>query len=219
MTTGTALSVNVGPPAPSLGKDVPTTGIHKQPVTEPVTVRAPGPKRSGLHSGVVGDHIGDTKHHGGNDQAIYAYASEDYAWWSAELGRPLPPGLFGENLTTSGLDLAGAVIGERWEFGSGLVLQVTFGRIPCVTFQNRMAEPRWVKRFARENRTGAYLRVVVEGPLGPGDRIAVVDRPAHGLTVAEAFEIYMHDQSRLARLLDAPELPPDLLAEVTDRLS
>ncbi|GIE86565.1 MOSC domain-containing protein YiiM [Actinoplanes regularis] len=214
-----AASVNVGSSEPSMGKDVPTTGIRKKPVSAPVPVRAPGLKSTGLHSGVVGDHIGDTKHHGGNDQAVYAYAREDYAWWSAELGRDLPPGIFGENLTTSGLDLVGAVIGEKWEFGSGLVLQVTFGRIPCVTFQNRMGEPRWVKRFARANRTGAYLRVVTPGSLIPGDRISVVDRPAHGLTVAESFEIYMHDPARLARLLVAPELPPELLAEVSERVA
>ncbi len=214
-----AASVNVGSSEPSMGKDVPTTGIRKKPVSAPVAVRAPGPKTTGLHSGVVGDHIGDTEHHGGDDMAVYAYAAEDYAWWSAELGRDLPPGIFGENLTTSGLDLVGAVIGEKWEFGSGLVLQVTFGRIPCVTFQNRMGEPRWVKRFARANRTGAYLRVVTPGSLVPGDPISVVDRPAHRLTVAEAFEIYMHDPARLARLLVAPELPPGLLAEVSERVA
>jgi MOSC domain-containing protein YiiM len=216
---GIAKSVNVGSPEPSMGKDAPTTGIIKKPVTEPVTVRAPGPKTTGLHSGVVGDHIGDTRHHGGDDQAIYAYAVEDYAWWAASLGRDLPPGLFGENLTTSGLDLIGGVIGEKWEFGSGLVLQVTFGRIPCLTFQNRMGEPRWVKRFAAVNRTGAYLRVVTPGTLVPGDRITVVDRPAHGLTLAESYEIYLHDHTRLARLLEAPELPPKMLAEVAERLA
>ncbi|GAA4597132.1 MOSC domain-containing protein [Actinoplanes octamycinicus] len=212
------MSVNVGAAEPAMGKDVRSTGILKKPVSAPVQVRAPGPKRTGLHSGVVGDHIGDTKNHGGDDQAVYAYAVEDYAWWAAELGRELPPGLFGENLTTAGLDLLGGVIGEKWEFGSGLVLQVTFGRIPCITFQNRMGEPRWVKRFAAANRTGAYLRVLTPGSLVPGDRITVAERPAHGLTLTEAFRIYMFDQSRLARLLDAPELSPALLAEVRERL-
>jgi MOSC domain-containing protein YiiM len=205
----------VGSAAPSMGKDTRTTGIHKRPVSEPVPVSAPGPKRSG----VAGDHIGDTQNHGGDDQAVYAYGAEDYAWWSAALGRELPPGIFGENLTTSGLDHSGAVIGEKWEFGSGLVLQVTFGRIPCVTFQNRMGEPQWVKRFTQANRTGTYLRVLVPGTLVPGDRISVVDRPEHRLTVAEAFTIYMHEPSRLARLLDAPELPPELLADVRRRVS
>ncbi|MFC3989012.1 MOSC domain-containing protein [Actinoplanes siamensis] len=202
-----------------MGKDVATTGIIKRPVSEPVQVRAPGPKTTGLHSGVVGDHIGDTRHHGGDDQAVYAYGAEDYAWWSAELGRDLPPGMFGENLTTSGLDLVGGVIGEKWRFGSGLVLQVTFGRIPCLTFQNRMGERHWLKRFALANRTGAYLRVVTPGALVPGDRITVVDRPAHGLTLAESYEIYMHDRARMARLLDAPELPPSLIADVREQLA
>ncbi|BCJ44248.1 sulfurase [Actinoplanes ianthinogenes] len=218
MTVGTVLSVNVAAAAPPMGKGVASTGIHKLPVSAPVEVRAPGLKGVGLHSGLVGDHIGDTKNHGGNDQAVYAYATEDYAWWAESLDRELPPGIFGENLTTSGLDLLGAVIGEKWAFGSGLVLQVTFGRLPCVTFQNRMAEPRWVKRFTAANRPGTYLRVLVPGQLAPGDRIAVVERPAHGLTLTEAFEIYMRDQSRLARLLDAPELPSSLRDEVLERL-
>ncbi|AEV81649.1 sulfurase [Actinoplanes sp. SE50] len=202
-----------------MGKDVPTTGINKKPVSAPVQVRAPGPRRTGLHSGIVGDHIGDTRHHGGDDQAVYAYATEDYAWWAANLGRDLAPATFGENLTTSGLDLRDGVIGEQWQFGSGLLLQVTFGRIPCLTFQNRMAEPRWVKRFSQANRTGAYLRVLTPGTLVPGDRITVTDRPSHGLTLTEAYEIYMHDPTRLPRLLEAPELPPAMLAEVTDRLT
>ncbi|MEV6343324.1 MOSC domain-containing protein [Actinoplanes sp. NPDC051851] len=202
-----------------MGKDTGSTGIHKQPVDHPVQVRPPGPKRTGLHSGIVGDHIGDTHHHGGNDQAVYAYGEEDYAWWSASLGRPLPPGLFGENLTTSGLDLFGTVVGEVWEFGSGLILQPTFGRIPCLTFQNRMNEPGWIKRFADSNRTGTYLRILTPGTLVPGDRITVTSRPAHGLTISEAFDIYMHDATRFARLLEAPELPAGLRDDVSQRLT
>ncbi|GLY00797.1 MULTISPECIES: MOSC domain-containing protein [Actinoplanes] len=219
MSSGVILSLNMGGAEPNPAKNVPATGIGKRPVTHPVTVRPPGPKTTGLHSGLIGDYIGDVDHHGGDDQAIYAYAVEDYAWWSATLGRDLPHGLFGENLTTEGVDLLGAVIGERWAVGPEVVLQVTFGRIPCATFQHRMGEPRWIKRFAEANRTGAYLRIVESGAIRVGDRIEVRPRPAHGVTVTEAFEIYMHDASRLGRLLDADELPAGLRDDVERRLS
>ncbi|MEU8237995.1 MOSC domain-containing protein [Actinoplanes missouriensis] len=213
------LSVNVGSSEPNPAKGVGVTGIGKRPIEGPIAVRPPGPKHVGLHSGVVGDFIGDTQHHGGDDQAVYAYGREDYAWWEAELGRELPNGIFGENLTTEGIDLLGAVIGEQWHFPSGVVLQPTFGRIPCATFQLRMDEPRWVKRFAQANRTGTYLRILEPGEIRAGDRVEIRERPGHGLTVAEAFGIYMHDQDRLARLLVADSLPPSMRREVEERLS
>lgn len=217
---GRLVSLNVGGSEPNPAKNSGmTTGIGKRPVDHPVTVRRPGPKTTGLHSGVVGDFIGDTKHHGGDDQAVYAYSVEDYAWWSAELGRELAPGLFGENLTTEGLDLYNAVIGERWQVGDEVILETTFGRIPCSTFQHRMAEPRWIKRFAASNRTGAYLRIVQEGAIAPDARIEVVSRPDHGLTIAEAFDVYMHNPQHLSRLLVAEALPPQLRVEIEKRLA
>ena len=219
MSSGIVLSVNVGKSEPNPAKGVGVTGIGKRPIEGAVTVRPPGPKTSGLHSGVVGDYIGDVQNHGGDDQAVYAYATEDYAWWAAELGRDLAPGLFGENLTTEGLDLRGTLIGERWVFDSGVVLQPTFGRIPCSTFQLRMAEPRWTKRFAQANRTGVYLRILQSGEIRAGDRIEVTDRPGHGLAVAEAFEIFMFDPARLSRLLVADTLGPSLVAEIEHRLA
>jgi MOSC domain-containing protein YiiM len=175
------VSVNLAVPEPNPAKGVGVTGINKRPVDHLVTVRAPGPKTTGLHSGLVGDQIFDIEHHGGDDQAVYAYAREDYDWWQARLSRRLANGLFGENLTTEGVDVNGAVIGERWRIGPRLVLQPTFGRIPCVTFQRKMGEPRWVKTFARANRTGAYLRVLEPGEVWAGDPVTVEDRPAHGV--------------------------------------
>jgi MOSC domain-containing protein YiiM len=212
------LSVNVGVPRANPAKKLGMTGIDKLPVEHPVEVRAPGPKTVGLHSGVVGDVIGDVKNHGGDNQAVYAYAREDYEWWATELGRPLPDGMFGENLTTAGLDVNGAVIGEVWRIGDTLELQATFGRIPCSTFSAKMGEPKWIKRFAQVNRTGAYLRVVTPGTVRAGDPIEVVRRPDHGLSIAEAFRIYMHEPESLARLLDADELPADLRADIEKRL-
>jgi MOSC domain-containing protein YiiM len=138
------LSVNMAVPHANPAKGLSMTGIDKRPVEHPVQVRAPGPRRIGLHSGLVGDQIGDTRHHGGDDQAVYAYAREDYDWWQESLGRDLPGGYFGENLTTSGVDVNGAVIGEVWRIGGTLRLQPTFGRIPCATFQRRMGEAQWI---------------------------------------------------------------------------
>ena len=192
--SGKILTVNLAVPMRSTAKNVGITGINKRPVDRPVEVRAPGPKTTGLHSGLVGDQIFDIAHHGGDDQAVYAYAREDLDWWEQELGRQLPAGMFGENLTTLGLDVNGAVLGELWHIGSSLVLSPTFGRIPCATFQARMAEPRWVKRFTMANRTGAYLRVVTPGAVQAGDSVTVTDRPAHGVTIAEAFAAYMVDR-------------------------
>jgi MOSC domain-containing protein YiiM len=213
------LSVNVGVPRSNPAKKLAMTGIDKRPVYDPVYVRPPGPKTTGLHSGLVGDPIGDTKHHGGDDQAVYAYAREDYDWWERKLGRQLAGGAFGENLTTIGFDVNAALIGEIWRIGEVLELQPTFGRIPCVTFQARMQEPHWLKRFTQENRTGAYLRVITPGHVRTGDPIEVVHRPAGSVSIAEAFRVYMLEPQSLARLLDAEALPADLRAEVEDRLT
>ena len=213
------LSVNVGVPRSNPAKQLGMTGIDKRPVDHPVYVRAPGPKTTGLHSGLVGDPIGDIRSHGGDDQAVYAYAREDYDWWEAELGRKLAGGAFGENLTTAGVDVNNALIGEIWRVGAELELQPTFGRIPCATFQARMEEPRWLKRFTRENRTGAYLRVITPGHVRAGDEIEIVHRPDRSVSIAEAFGIYMLNPAELARLLDAEGLPDDLRAEVEDRLT
>jgi MOSC domain-containing protein YiiM len=218
MTYGRVLSVNVAVPERSTAKNVGITGINKRPVGRPVSVRAPGPKRTGLHSGVVGDQIFDVAHHGGDDQAVYAYAREDYDWWQQELGRDLPGGLFGENLTTENVDVNGAVIGERWRIGADVVLAPTFGRIPCATFQAKMAEPRWIKRFTEESRPGTYLRVVEPGEIKADDTIEVAHRPAHGVTIAHAFRAYTTDASLLPDLLAAEELPADIREAVSRRL-
>jgi MOSC domain-containing protein YiiM len=219
MNVGSVISVNLAVPERSDAKSVGITGINKRPVDHPVAVRAPGPKTIGLHSGLVGDQIFDIEHHGGDDQAVYAYAREDYDWWERRLGRELRGGLFGENLTTADVDVNGAVIGEKWRIGADLVLEPTFGRIPCATFQAKMAEPRWVKTFTRENRPGAYLRVVTPGDVRAGDRIEVVERPAHGVTIATAFRAYLTEPALLPELVEIEGLPAGLRKALTDRLS
>jgi MOSC domain-containing protein YiiM len=214
---GRVLSVNLAIPELSTAKRVGITGINKQPVDGPVMVRSPGPKTTGLHSGLVGDQIFDIEHHGGDDQAVYAYAREDYDWWEERLGRSLPAGMFGENLTTSGVDVNGAVIGERWHVGDELVLQPTFGRIPCSTFQARMGEPHWVKTFTQENRTGAYLRVIRPGEVRAGDTVRVAERPAHGVTIAMAFRAYMTEPELVPNLAEIDDLPADVRESLRGR--
>src|ERR1700761_5927932 len=156
------LSVNIGVPRTNPWKKLRATGIDKRPVDGPVAVTAPGPKGDGA-VGLAGDRAYDVKHHGGTDQAVYAYAREDLDDWERRLARELPNGSFGENLTTNGLDVNGALVGERWRIGEDVVLEVSGPRIPCSTFQGWLDRPGWMKEFTRAERPGAYLRVVHPG--------------------------------------------------------
>lgn len=179
------------------------TGIGKRPVPGPVRVRTPGTKATGLGSGLEGDAVCDRRHHGGDHQAVYAYAREDLAWWEGELGRELPGGTFGENLTTAGIDLNTARLGDRWRVGAELVLEVASARIPCRTFQGVMGETGWVKRFTQAVRPGAYLRVIREGPVSPGDPVEIVHRPDHDVTVELWFRAFTTERALLPRTLAA----------------
>ncbi len=184
------------------------TAIDKRPVDGRVRV---GPV------GLEGDDQYDTANHGGPDQALYAYAREDAAWWSRQLGREVMAGQFGENFTTEGIDVTGALIGERWRVGDdGVLLETTFARIPCATFQGWMDEPQWVRRFTQAGFPGAYLRVVAGGTVGAGDDIVVVDRPDHEVTVGETLVVRRTDADRLRRLLERPGLPV-ALADAIER--
>lgn len=180
------------------------TGIDKQPVEGPVRVAAPGPKGIG-GSGLAGDAVCKKQHHGGDDQAVYVMAREDLDDWEGELGRALANGAFGENLTTEGLDVSGALIGERWRIGSEVVLEISSGRIPCGTFQGHMGEKRWVKRFTQKGAPGAYLRVIEPGEIQAGDPVEIVHRPDHDVTVALAFRAMTTGRELQPRLLAAGE--------------
>lgn len=184
---GRILSVNIAHVQPNPYKTADITGIDKRPTSDPIEVRAPGMKDGGAGSGLAGDTIGDRESHGGDDQAVYAYAREDLDRWERELGRTLTSGSFGENLTTLGVDVNGALIGERWTIGKGLVLEVTSPRVPCSTFRGWMAIPGWLKTFTAASIPGAYLRVVTPGTVSAGDDIVVSDRPSHEVTVAALF--------------------------------
>jgi MOSC domain-containing protein YiiM len=192
VTSARVISVNTG-----RGKDahwagkLRRTAIDKRP--------APGRVEVG-RLGLGGDEQVDKPAHGGPEQAVYAYAREDLDWWVEQLGRELADGMFGENITTAGLDVTGALIGEVWDLGTARV-QVTAPRIPCVVFAGWMDERHWVKRFADARRAGAYLRVLREGSVGAGDRLEVVSRPAERVTIAESMTAYYGDAALMRRLL------------------
>jgi MOSC domain-containing protein YiiM len=190
------------------------SGIDKHPVAGRVAVHP---------LGLDGDVQINKKHHGGEGQAVYAYAQDDAEWWERELGRDLPAGSFGENLRTTGLDLRNAVIGERWHVGTAL-FEVTAWRTPCANFAQYWGIPDLVKRFAAHGATGAYLRVLETGEIGAGDAVEIVHRPDHGITVETAFRIVMTQKSRLPELAAVlPYLPvkdrPVLAAKIEKRLA
>jgi MOSC domain-containing protein YiiM len=213
-------SVNLGRPVPNPYKETRATGITKVAQPGPVQVRAPGPKTSGLGSGLVGDYIGDGKHHGGDEQAVYAVSREDLDLWQDQLHRELPNGYFGENLTTRGLDVNGARLGERWRIGDEVVLQVTCPRIPCSTFRGQMGERGWLKTFTAEGKPGAYLSVVTPGRISPGDPVEIIHRPAHDVTVALSFRALMIQHDLLPLLLAAgDDLPAEMRAAAEDHHS
>ncbi|MFV2120316.1 MOSC domain-containing protein [Streptomyces sp. Act-28] len=187
------------------------TGIGKVPVDGPVRVTDPGPKGVG-GGGLAGDAVRDLRHHGGSDQAVYAFAREELDRWEEELGRSLPNGSFGENLTTSGVDVDGALLGERWRIGASLVLEVTDARVPCRTFAGRLGERGWVRRFTERGAPGAYLRVVEPGEVQAGDPVEIVYRPDHDVTVAVAFRARTTRRELLPRVLAAGDAAhPELL--------
>ena len=196
MTPATLVAVNVGRAKPMPGKSG-VSSIDKRAVEGRVAVG---------RLGLAGDSQSDTANHGGPDQALYAYAVEDLDHWSNLLARDLRPGQFGENLSTRGIDMTGALIGETWRVGSAL-LQVSRPRFPCVVFQNWLEEPHWVKRFTDEGLPGAYLRVIEEGEIGAGDHIVVEHRPDHDVTIGLVFRARTTDRSLIPRLLAATQLP------------
>ncbi len=207
--------VRANPDAPSR-----RTGIDKAAASEAVMVRSPGPMRGGRGSGLVGDTIGNQKLHGGDDQAVYAYAREDLDKWEARLASPLTDGMFGENLTTSGVDVTHARIGERWRVGTdGLVLEVSAPRTPCRTFSAFLGLDGWMKTFTEAAKPGAYLRVVSPGTVRAGDAISIEDRPDHDVTIGLVFRARMSDPDLLPQLLTADALSSELKAYVRRRVA
>jgi MOSC domain-containing protein YiiM len=209
-------SVNVGVLEPNPAKGA-STGFAKRPVSVAVAVRAPGTQKG--HSGLEGDSIGDRENHGGDDQAVYAFAREDLDYWESELGRVLPDGSFGENLTVSGVDPNEALIGEQWRIGDELVLQVTSPRLPCKTFAMRMGVRGWAKRFTAAGRPGAYMKVVRPGRAQAGDPVVLRHRPDHNVSVSMALFALTTKPCLLKGLLAAgDDLPDEMRAYVHSKL-
>lgn len=193
------LSVNVGLPREvPRGKGTIRTAIWKSPVAGRVAAR---------DDHLEGDEAADRRVHGGYDKAVYAYSREDYEWWEAELDRRLEPASFGENLTTQGLDLNAAKVGERWRIGT-VLLEVSEPRLPCLKLGLRMGHSRFPKRFANARRPGAYLRIVEPGELGAGDAIEVVERPDHDVTMRLMADARLDHGGHDPRLLAAAEVLP-----------
>lgn len=172
------------------------TGIFKEPVGGRTAV---GPE------GLESDQQADREVHGGLDKAVYAYSAEDYRWWSEQLGTELEPGRFGENLTVEGLDPSHAVIGERWRVGSAL-LEISEPRLPCSKLAAKMGDPKFVRRFAKALRLGAYLRVIETGEVAQGDAIEILERPDHGVTMELMGRSALEDRGLAAAVLEAPAL-------------
>jgi len=192
ITRGKVLSVNVGLPREFEYNGRPArSAIWKSPVVGRVAAR-------GVN--LTGDDQADRRAHGGPDKAIYAYAVEDLRWWAQEIGRPLQYGELGENLTTEGIDANGALVGERWAIGT-TVLEVSEPRVPCWRLGVRMNDKFFPRRFTQALRPGAYLRLLVEGDVGAGDEIQVIERPDHDLTIRDVLRIYAFDRQEVGRLL------------------
>jgi MOSC domain-containing protein YiiM len=199
VTIGSVVSVNVGArrTVEWHGRLV-ETGIWKSPVEGRVAVRGVS---------VDGDEQADLRVHGGVDKAVYAYALEDYEWWSAKLGTVLEPGTFGENLTVAGFDPGDAVIGTQWRIGTAL-LQVTQPRQPCFKLGIRMGDADFVDEFEVAARFGAYLRIVEAGEVGAGDLIEAMSLDREGITVRSLGTAdRTADPAFLERILADPAVP------------
>ena len=196
-TAGKVLSVNIGTVREFEYSGRPAkSAIWKLPAVGRIAAR-------GVN--LAGDDQADRKAHGGPDKAVYAYAAEDLRWWEQEIGRSLAYGEFGENLTTEGIEVNNALVGERWQIGT-TVLEVSEPRIPCWRLGVRMNDKMFPRRFTEALRPGSYMRIIVEGDVGTGDDIRVVERPDHDLTIRDVFRIYTRDRDEVERLLAVPQM-------------
>lgn len=198
------LSTNVAHPQRDPGGADRVSGIDKRPVPS-IRVGTPGPS-FGDGSGVAGDTVGDAAHHGGAEKAVYAFEREELDHWERELGRELPNGVFGENLTTRGIDLSGLLINQRLRAGTA-ELEVSVARTPCRTFARWLDEPGWVRRFNARERSGAYFRVVVSGTVTAGDPVTLLDAPDHDVDMLTVFRGALGDKDAARRIVEAGCLP------------
>jgi MOSC domain-containing protein YiiM len=172
------------------------TGIDKRSVAGPIDFR---------DNGVVGDRVIDTNVHGGYDQAVYAYAQEDAQWWEKEIGEEITAGRFGENLTTEGIDVNAALVGEQWKIGS-VILEVSQPRIPCRVFAGFWKRATLIKDFTQAGRPGAYLRIIQEGTAQAGDAIEVIHKPDHSVSIRDLFSAKSGERSKIDEIKVVPQL-------------
>ena len=198
------VSVNVGLPRTVQwkGKAV-STGIFKAPLSGRIRLRS---------LNFEGDRQADLSVHGGPDKAAYVYASEDYAYWRRELpDMVLPWGIFGENLTTEGLNEDALQIGDRFRIGSAEVA-VSQPRLPCFKLGLRFGRDDMLKRFLASGRLGFYFRVVLEGEIAAGDEVLPIERAKDSLAVSEITRLYARDKDDLEglkRMVRVAALPDD----------
>ena len=197
LTRGSILSVNVG--------GIREFDYHGRPAVSAIWKSPVNGRVAARGVNLEGDDQADRKAHGGPDKAVYAYALEDSRWWGEQLGRPLEYGEFGENLSTEGIDVTNALVGERWEVGNA-VFEVSEPRVPCWRLGVRMSDEQFPRRFTEVGRPGTYLRIVVEGDVGKGDEVRVVHRPDHDLTIGDVFRIFTRDRDEAGRLLPVPQI-------------
>lgn len=215
------LTLNVGKAVPTEHTSAPggTTGIDKYAVSS-LSVRPPGPKVGGLGSGVVGDHIGDQRFHGGDNKAVYLFAREELDWWEVELGRSLRSGIFGENVTTVDLPVDDLLVGSLVAVGDpqapGAVLRVAGPRIPCRTFAGHLGERQWIKRFTARGRTGAYCAVEQAGEIHTGEPLTITSTPEHDITVPVLFRALTGDLDLVERVIAAQALAGEEMAQLAE---
>jgi len=172
------------------------TGIDKRSVAGPIDFK---------DNGVVGDRVIDTNVHGGYDQAVYAYAQEDAQWWEKEIGEEITAGRFGENLTTEGIDVNAALVGEQWKIGS-VILEVSQPRIPCRVFAGFWKRATLIKDFTQAGRPGAYLRIIQEGTAQAGDAIEVIFKPDHAVSISDLFSAKSGERAKINEIKVVPQL-------------
>lgn len=173
------------------------SGIGKHPVSGLVTV---GP------TGLDGDGQADLVNHGGVDKAVYAYDRSDAIYWEERLGRPLPPGVFGENLAVEGLPSATARVGDRLRIGTAL-LEVTQPRVPCYKLGIHMGDAAFPAAFAKALRVGFYLRVIETGSLSAESAVETWEQAATPLSICDLMELYLTGRNDAERLSGAVALP------------
>lgn len=209
------VSINVANPTeiPYHGQMV-TTGIFKRPSKDGVLVRT---------GNLEGDAQADLVNHGGEDKAVYAFSNDDYLYWQVQLNNPeLGPGAFGENLTVSNFDESVLCIGDRFRIG-GCVLEISQPRVPCFKLGIALNNVRAPKLFTKHFHTGAYLRVIEEGLIEPGNELVKIHGPAIAVSVESLFSAYFDKacvgaEATLTKTLGVEELAAEWREKLEKRV-